>query len=138
MRSIRDPLPLKSDGLLDEVLNLFRKGDRVSSAPGPGWLVKSDETAGIDVGDEVPVVTRVSDSDQQVGGTTNVLPEASYRKTGVQRLTGDVVRRVAACARCTGRRPTRGGFSGPLGGVLAGIYSDLREGNAEFIPQEAT
>ena len=50
----------------------------------PRLLVKSGETASIDVGNEVPVITRISDSDQQTGGTTNILQEVSYRKTGVQ------------------------------------------------------
>ena len=36
------------------------------------------------MGNEIPVVTRKSDSDQQVEGTTNILQEISYRKTGVQ------------------------------------------------------
>ena len=69
--------------MLDEVLSLFCKGDRVVIRSRRRLLVKSGDTAGIDVGHEVPVVTRISDS-EQVGGTTNVLPEISYRKTGVQ------------------------------------------------------
>ena len=66
------------------VLNLFYKDDRVVIRSRPRLLVKSGETASIDVGNEIPVITRISDSEQQVGGTTNVLQEVSYRKTGVQ------------------------------------------------------
>ena len=65
-------------------LNLFYKDDRVVIRSRPRLLVKSGETASIDVGNEIPVVTRTTDSDQVVEGTTNVLQEISYRKTGVQ------------------------------------------------------
>ena len=50
----------------------------------PRLLVKSGETASIDVGNEIPVITQRSDSDTQVDGSTNVLQEVTYRKTGVQ------------------------------------------------------
>ena len=66
------------------MLNLFYKDDRVVIRSRPRLLVKSGETASIDVGNEIPVVTRTTDSDQVVEGTTNVLQEISYRKTGVQ------------------------------------------------------
>ena len=66
------------------MLNLFYKDDRVVIRSRPRLLVKSGETASIDVGTEIPVVTRTTDSDQVVDGTTNVLQEVSYRKTGVQ------------------------------------------------------
>ena len=36
------------------------------------------------MGNEIPVITRKSDSEQQVEGTTNIVQEVSYRKTGVQ------------------------------------------------------
>ena len=75
---------LDSAGETRAVLNLFYKDDRVVIRSRPRLLVKSGETASIDVGNEIPVITRISDSEQQVGGTTNVLQEVSYRKTGVQ------------------------------------------------------
>ena len=75
---------LDSAGQTRAVLNLFYKDDRVVIRSRPRLLVKSGETASIDVGNEIPVITRISDSEQQVGGTTNVLQEVSYRKTGVQ------------------------------------------------------
>ena len=75
---------LDSAGATRAVLNLFYKDDRVVIRSRPRLLVKSGETASIDVGNEIPVITRTSDSDQQVDGTTNVLQEVSYRKTGVQ------------------------------------------------------
>ena len=75
---------LDSAGETRAVLNLFYKDDRVVIRSRPRLLVKSGETASIDVGNEVPVITRISDSDQQTGGTTNIVREVSYRKTGVQ------------------------------------------------------
>ena len=75
---------LDSAGETRAALNFFFKDDRVVIRSRPRLLVKSGETASIDVGNEIPVVTRTSDSDQQVEGTTSVLQEVSYRKTGVQ------------------------------------------------------
>ena len=75
---------LDSAGEARAMLNLFYKDDRVVIRSRPRLLVKSGETASIDVGNEIPVVTRTTDSDQVVEGTTNVLQEVSYRKTGVQ------------------------------------------------------
>ena len=75
---------LDSAGDTRAMLNLFYKDDRVVIRSRPRLVVKSGETASINVGNEIPVVTRTTDSDQVVEGTTNVLKEVSYRKTGVQ------------------------------------------------------
>ena len=75
---------LDSAGETRAALNLFYKDDRVVIRSRPRLLVKSGETASIDVGNEIPVVTQYSDDDREVDGTTNVLQDVSYRKTGVQ------------------------------------------------------
>ena len=75
---------LYSAGEARAALNLFYKDDRVVIRSRPRLLVKSGETASIDVGNEIPVITQISDDDRQVGGSTNVLQDVSYRKTGVQ------------------------------------------------------
>ena len=75
---------LDSAGHTRAMLNFFYKDDRVVIRSRPRLLVKSGETASIDVGNEIPVITQIADSDQQVDGTTNVLQQVSYRKTGVQ------------------------------------------------------
>ena len=75
---------LDSAGETRAALNLFYKDDRVVIRSRPRLLVKSGETASIDVGNEIPVITRTTDSDQQVEGTTSLVQEVSYRKTGVQ------------------------------------------------------
>ena len=75
---------LDSAGETRAALNLFYKDDRVVIRSRPRLLVKSGETASIDVGNEIPVITQYSDDDREVDGTTNVLQDVSYRKTGVQ------------------------------------------------------
>ena len=75
---------LDSAGQTRAMLNFFRKDDRVVIRSRPRLLVKSGETASIDVGNEIPVVTQRSDSNTAVEGSTNVLQEVTYRKTGVQ------------------------------------------------------
>ena len=75
---------LFSAGEARAALNLFYKDDRVVIRSRPRLLVKSGETASIDVGNEIPVITQISDDERQVGGSTNVLQDVSYRKTGVQ------------------------------------------------------
>ena len=75
---------LDSAGQTRAALNLFYKDDRVVIRSRPRLLVKSGETASIDVGNEIPVITQYSDSDRQVEGSTNILQEVTYRKTGVQ------------------------------------------------------
>ena len=75
---------LDSAGETRAALNLIYKDDRVVIRSRPRLLVKSGETASIDVGNEIPVITQISDDERQVGGSTNVLQDVSYRKTGVQ------------------------------------------------------
>ena len=75
---------LDSAGNTRALLNFFRKDDRVVIRSRPRLLVKSGETASIDVGNEIPVITQYSDDERQVDGSTNVLQDVTYRKTGVQ------------------------------------------------------
>ena len=75
---------LDSAGQTRAMLNFFRSEDRVVIRSRPRLLVKSGETASIVVGNEIPVITQKADSDTQVDGSTSVLQEVTYRKTGVQ------------------------------------------------------
>ena len=75
---------LDSGGQTRAMLNFFRKDDRVVIRSRPRLLVKSGETASIDVGNEIPVITQRSNSDTEAEGSTNVLQDVTYRKTGVQ------------------------------------------------------
>ena len=75
---------LDSSGETRAMLDLFYKDDKVVIRSRPRLLVKSGETANIEVGNEIPVITQISDEARQVGGSTNILQDVSYRKTGVQ------------------------------------------------------
>ena len=75
---------LDSAGETRALLDLFYKNDKVVIRSRPRLLVKSGETANIEVGNEIPVITQISDEARQVGGSTNILQDISYRKTGVQ------------------------------------------------------
>ena len=75
---------LDSAGETRAALNLFYKDDRVVIRSRPRLLVKSGETASIDVGNEIPVITQRSDDERPVDGSTNIVQEVTYRKTGVQ------------------------------------------------------
>lgn len=75
---------LDSAGETRAALNLFYRDDRVVIRSRPRLLVKSGETATIEVGNEIPVVTRISEEDRQSVNSVNILQDVSYRKTGVQ------------------------------------------------------
>ena len=65
-------------------LSLFYRDDKVVLRSRPRLLVKSGETASIEVGNQIPVITQRSESDTQTDGSTDVLQRITYRKTGVQ------------------------------------------------------
>ena len=75
---------LDNAGETRALLNLFYRDDRVVIRSRPRLLVKSGETASIDVGNEIPVITRISDDDRLGTNSVNVLQDVTYRKTGVQ------------------------------------------------------
>ena len=76
-------LTLDSAGQTRAMLNFFYDDSRVMIRSRPRLLVKSGETATLEAGNEIPVVVQASDSDTQLGGSTNILQQVSYRKTGV-------------------------------------------------------
>ena len=65
-------------------LNFFFEESRVAIRSRPRLMVKSGESANIDVGNEIPVISAIADTGVQTGGSTNVLQQVTYRKTGVQ------------------------------------------------------
>ena len=81
---LRRGLTLDSSGETRAALNLFYQDDKVVIRSRPRLLVKSGETASIDVGNEIPVVTQTSEQVREVGDVPNILQEITYRKTGVQ------------------------------------------------------
>jgi general secretion pathway protein D len=76
---------LSASGQVKAVLNLFAKDSRVSILSTPRIMVKSGESASIDVGTEVPIITSqatAADLPAQ-NGTSSILQSIQYRKTGV-------------------------------------------------------
>ena len=84
-------LALDSSGQTRAMLNLFYKDDRVVIRSSPKLFVKSGGTASLDVGNEIPVITQISDESRQVAGSTNILQDVTYRKTGVSMQISPIV-----------------------------------------------
>ena len=76
-------MALDSSGQTRALLNLFYEDNRVVIRSNPKLFVKSGGTATLEVGNEIPVITQISDEARQVGGSTNILQDVTYRKTGV-------------------------------------------------------
>ena len=76
---------VSSSGQVKAILNLFAKDSRVSILSTPRLLVKSGESASIDVGTEVPIITsQATAADLPSGGNnSSILQSVQYRKTGV-------------------------------------------------------
>jgi general secretion pathway protein D len=76
---------LSGSGQVKAVVNLFAKDSRVSILSTPRLMVKSGETASIDVGTEVPIVTaQATAADLPTNnGNSSILQSIQYRKTGV-------------------------------------------------------
>ncbi|MDE0004260.1 MAG: hypothetical protein OXQ29_16345 [Rhodospirillaceae bacterium] len=89
----RGTLGVKSSGLsatfrsgdqTRAMLGIFYEDSRVVIRSRPRILVRSGQTASIEVGNEIPIITQTADSGTQTEGDTNFLQQVSYRKTGVQ------------------------------------------------------
>ncbi|MCG8277902.1 secretin N-terminal domain-containing protein [Stenotrophomonas sp. NLF4-10] len=76
---------LSSSGQVKAILNLFAKDSRVSILSTPRILVKSGESASIDVGTEVPIITSQATAADlpSSGNGSSILQSVQYRKTGV-------------------------------------------------------
>ena len=76
-------MTLDSAGTTRAVLNLFYEDSRVAIRSSARLMVKSGETASFDAGNEIPTISQLADAGTQAGGSTNVLQQVTYRKTGV-------------------------------------------------------
>ncbi|MBE2292849.1 MAG: hypothetical protein J0L89_03830 [Xanthomonadales bacterium] len=76
---------ISSSGQVKALLNLFARDSRVSILSTPRILVKSGETASIDVGTEVPIITSQATAADlpSSGGNSSILQSVQYRKTGM-------------------------------------------------------
>ena len=76
---------VSSSGQVKALLSLFARDSRVSILSTPRILVKSGESASIDVGTEVPIITSQATAPDlpSSGGDSSILQSIQYRKTGV-------------------------------------------------------
>ena len=84
LRSSGMSATINSAGQVRAMINFFREDSKVVIRSSPKVLVKSGDTATIDVGNEIPVIVQIAEQGTQIGGSTNVLQQVSYRKTGIQ------------------------------------------------------
>ena len=75
--------PISSSGQVRAVMNLFQNSNRVSILSTPRLMVRSGESASIDVGTEVPIITSQATAPDLGGITPSILQQVQYRKTGV-------------------------------------------------------
>ncbi len=77
--------PISSSGQVRAILNLFARDDRVQILSTPRLLVKSGESASIDVGTEVPIITSQATAPDLPNpiAAPSILQSIQYRKTGV-------------------------------------------------------
>ena len=76
-------MTLDSAGMTRAVLNVFYEDSRVAIRSSARLMVKSGEAASFDAGNEIPTISQLSDAGTQAAGSTNVLQQVTYRKTGV-------------------------------------------------------
>lgn len=76
--------PISSSGQVRAMINLFSEDSRVAILSTPRLMVKSGESASIDVGSEVPIITsQATAPDLPSNGGASILQQVQYRKTGV-------------------------------------------------------
>lgn len=145
---------INSLGETRATLKALASNNRVNVLSSPRVMVKSGESASINVGDQVPVVTSraVDATSGQTAGTSNLLQNIQYRTTGTQlsitpvvyagnRVDIDVNQSVSrALPGSTGISPTindrtistkltlTDGGSVLLGGLIESTYSDDNSG----------
>ena len=64
-------------------LRLFYDDSRITIRSRPRLLVKSGGSARLEVGNEIPLISQRSESNLQREGTTDIVQQITYRKTGV-------------------------------------------------------
>jgi general secretion pathway protein D len=75
--------PISSSGQVRAVMNLFQNSTQVNILSTPRLMVRSGESASIDVGTEVPILTSQATAPDLGGVTPSILQQVQYRKTGV-------------------------------------------------------
>ena len=83
---------LNSAGQVRAMISFFNQDSKVVIRSSPKVVVKSGDAANIEVGNEIPVIVQTTEEGTLIGGSTNVLQQVSYRKTGIQMEITAVVR----------------------------------------------
>lgn len=67
------------------LLNAFADNKRINVLSSPRLMVKSGESANINIGNEVPIQTntKIDPTGEQIDGNTSYLRQIQYRKTGI-------------------------------------------------------
>lgn len=65
-------------------LNAFASSNKVTILQTPKILVRSGEQASVRVGTEVPIITRQATGEETIEGTSAIIQDVQFRKTGVQ------------------------------------------------------
>lgn len=75
--------PVSGSGSVRAVLNALSENSRVSILSTPRLMVRSGESASIDVGTEVPIITSQATAPDLPQTGSSILQQIQYRKTGV-------------------------------------------------------
>ncbi|MFN3842959.1 MAG: type II secretion system protein GspD [Rehaibacterium terrae] len=75
--------PISGSGSVRAVLNALSENSRVSILSTPRLMVRSGESASIDVGTEVPIITSQATAPDLPQTGSSILQQIQYRKTGV-------------------------------------------------------
>jgi len=82
---------LNSAGQTRAVLNAFYNSNQAVIRSSPKLMVKSGETARIEVGNEIPILTSTRQNQFQTEGDTDVLQQFDRRQTGVELVIEPIV-----------------------------------------------
>ncbi|RKZ45412.1 MAG: general secretion pathway protein GspD [Gammaproteobacteria bacterium] len=74
---------LKNADNVRAMLNVFTSTSRATILSTPRLMVRSGSNASIDIGTETPILTSQTTSNQQVGGSSAILQQVQYRRTGI-------------------------------------------------------
>lgn len=109
---------LNNAGKARVLLNALAENKRASVLSSPRLMVKSGETASINVGEQVPIVTsQSSDPNTQQEGSSAILQQIQYRNTGVilevkpvvhaeNRVDLDITQEVSSAGDSAANTPT--------------------------------
>lgn len=148
--------PVSSSGQTRALINLLQTSGQSRLLSTPRLMVRSGETARIDVGDEVPIITSQATAPDLGGVQPSILQQVQYRSTGVlleitpivhsgQRIDLDIVQEVSEVAQTTSsgidsptisnrRLQTALSLSDAEPMILGGLIRDRRNASNTEVP----